>query len=298
VLVRGETGTGKEVIARALHDLSRRKAGPFVPVNCAAIPEQLMESMLFGHEKGAFTGATQSSRGHFEEADHGTIFLDEVGDMALDLQAKILRVLQDRIICPVGSRRQHKVDVRVLAATHQDLERMVEAGRFREDLYYRLRELELHLPPLRERREDILMLCNRFLAEAAQDLGHEVRSELTADALELLQQSPWRGNIRELRHGIKAAALRANGGPIQCEHLDIARAQPREEPANSEPIALDGSSSNAATWKDRLEQQERAALQETLARADGNLTRAAGLFGVPRTTYREKLVKYGLLKAR
>ncbi|MBM4063788.1 MAG: GAF domain-containing protein, partial [Planctomycetes bacterium] len=141
VLLRGETGTGKEVVARALHDLSRRSKGPFVPVNCAAIPEQLMESMLFGHEKGSFTGANQARRGHFEEAHGGTIFLDEIGDMALDLQAKILRVLQDRIVTPIGSRRQVRVDVRILAATHQDLERMVREARFREDLYYRLREL-------------------------------------------------------------------------------------------------------------------------------------------------------------
>ena len=172
VLLRGETGTGKEVIARALHELSRRQKGPFVPVNCAAIPEQLMESMLFGHEKGAFTGAMQTRRGHFEEAHGGTIMLDEIGDMALELQAKILRVLQDRVVAPIGSRRQVRVDVRIIAATHQDLERMVREGRFRQDLYYRLRELEIVLPPLRERREDIPYLIARFLTEAAEELGY------------------------------------------------------------------------------------------------------------------------------
>ena len=295
VLIRGETGTGKEVIARALHDLSRRKSGPFVPVNCAAIPEQLMESMLFGHEKGAFTGATQSSRGHFEEAHGGTLLLDEVGDMALDLQAKILRVLQDRIVTPVGSRRQHKVDVRVLAATHQDLEKMVHEGRFREDLYYRLRELEIFLPPLRERKEDILMLCNRFLAEAQGQLGYDTPQELTTDTLDFLHCYHWRGNIRELRHVLNAAALRAAGGPIQVHHLDMGRTTPQPGMEGmSEPIILDSSS----TWKERLEEQEKTALKETLAQAGGNLTKAAELFGVPRTTYREKLVKNGLLQTK
>lgn len=291
VLIRGETGTGKEVMARALHDLSRRSEGPFIPVNCAAIPEQLMESVLFGHEKGAFTGAAQSTRGHFEEADGGTILLDEVGDMALDLQAKILRVLQDRIVAPVGSRRQRKVDVRVLAATHQDLEQMVEAGDFREDLYYRLRELEIHLPPLRQRTEDLLMLCQQFLTEASRELGYTGVPGLATEAVDFLHQCPWRGNIRELRHTLNGAALRAAGGPIQVHHLDLGRATV----AGHDDVSL---AVDSGTWKERLELQEKAALKETLEKAAGNLTRAAELFGVPRTTYREKLVKHGLLKAK
>jgi len=221
VLLRGETGTGKEVVARALHELSRRSKGPFVPVNCAAIPEQLMESMLFGHEKGSFTGAMQARRGHFEEAHGGTILLDEIGDMAIELQAKILRVLQDRVVVPIGSRRQVRVDVRIIAATHQDLEKMVREGQFRQDLYYRLRELEILLPSLRERSEDITALATRFLSEAAEELGYQEMPELSADAV----------------------------------------------------------------------------LQRTYAEANGNLTRAAELFGVPRTTYREKLVRHGLLEA-
>ncbi len=291
VLIRGETGTGKEVIARAMHELSRRSKGPFVPVNCAAIPEALMESVLFGHEKGAFTGATQSSRGHFEEADQGTIFLDEIGDMAHDLQAKMLRVLQDRVVTPVGSRRQVKVDVRVLAATHQDLESMVKDGRFREDLYFRLRELEIELPALRERREDLLMLCNRFLAEAAGELGYDQPPELATETLDFMHRHAWRGNIRELRHVIKGAALRATGGPILVQHLDLGSvpAAARDEIPGGEALA------SASTWKERLELQEKAALKETFERAGGNLTKAAELFGVPRTTYREKLVKNGLL---
>jgi transcriptional regulator with GAF, ATPase, and Fis domain len=289
VLVRGETGTGKEVIARAIHELSRRKSGPFVPVNCAAIPEQLMESMLFGHEKGAFTGANQNRAGHFEEAHGGTLFLDEIGDMALDLQAKILRALQDRVVMPVGSSRQIKVDVRILAATHQDLEQMTAERRFREDLYYRLRELEIVLPPLRERTEDVLMLSRKFLAEAARELGFDHVPELTTEVLDNLHGRVWRGNIRELRYLLKGAALRSGGAPIRIAHLD--RAPTTDESVGRARID-DGS-----TWKERLEAQERAALVETLERANGNLTKAAQLFGVPRTTYREKLVKNGLLGA-
>ncbi|MEE2886334.1 MAG: sigma-54-dependent Fis family transcriptional regulator [Planctomycetota bacterium] len=290
VLIRGETGTGKEVVARCIHDLSRRNEGPFIAVNCAAIPDQLMESILFGHEKGSFTGASEARTGHFVEADGGTLFLDEVGDMAGDLQAKILRTLQDRIVMPVGSRRQTSVDVRILAATHQNLERMVEAGEFREDLYYRLRELEITIPSLRERSEDILQLCDTFLTEAARDLGLEQAPELAAATLDHLHRLPWRGNIRELRHVIKGAALRAAGGPILVSHLDAG------------PTLVEGEFDTSGTqhdpnmtWKERLEATEREALEQTLSECQGNLTKGAELFGVPRTTYREKLVKNGLL---
>ncbi|MFN3241713.1 MAG: sigma 54-interacting transcriptional regulator [Planctomycetota bacterium] len=302
VLLRGETGTGKEVVARALHELSRRSKGPFVPVNCAAIPEQLMESMLFGHEKGSFTGAMQARRGHFEEAHGGTILLDEIGDMAVELQAKILRVLQDRVVVPIGSRRQVRVDVRIIAATHQDLEKMVREGQFRQDLYYRLRELEILLPSLRERCEDITALATRFLTEAAEELGYEDVPELSADAAVRLQKHAWPGNIRELRHVIKGAALRAGGEAIRVVDLDLDRpglAQPAAEPARPQGIELEAAAGgvDTATWKERLEAQERAVLQRTYAEANGNLTRAAELFGVPRTTYREKLVRHGLLEA-
>jgi len=295
VLIRGETGVGKEVIAAALHDLSKRKKGPFVPVNCAAIPEQLMESMLFGHEKGSFTGAAHARRGHFEEAHGGTIFLDEIGDMSFELQAKILRVLQDRVVSPLGSQKQTKVDVRILAATHQDLEKMVREGRFREDLYFRLRELEIRIPPLRERREDILMLTERFLGETARELGLDRVPELRQDTADWLLHDAWRGNIRELRHAIRGAALRSGGGPVEVKHLDLA-AFSRGAPADA-GLAGAVPTHASGTWKERLEASERAALEETLRQASGNLTKAAELFGVPRTTYREKLVKCGLLKA-
>ena len=291
VLIRGETGTGKEVLARCMHDLSRRKSGPFVAVNCAAIPDQLMESILFGHEKGAFTGATEARSGHFVDADTGTLFLDEIGDMASDLQAKILRTLQDRIVAPVGSRRRVNVDVRIVAATHQNLEKLVESGRFREDLYYRLRELEILIPALRDRSEDILGLCNRFLGESARDLGMERVPELSAAALDHLHHLQWRGNIRELRHLVKGAALRAAPGPILVSHLDTVDSQ-------SSPTGNGEASDSNRTWKERLEASEREALEQTLREAEGNLTRGAALFGVPRTTYREKLVKNGLLDKR
>ena len=288
VLLRGETGTGKEVVARALHDLSRRSKGPFVPVNCAAIPEQLMESMLFGHEKGSFTGAAHTRRGHFEEAHGGTI-----RDMALELQAKILRVLQDRVVQPIGGRRQIKIDVRILAATHQDLEQMVRAGRFREDLYYRLRELEILLPPLRERMEDLEMLSGRFLAEAAEELGLGHLQTMHPDAFVRLRRHPFRGNIRELRHVLKGAALRAAGGTILASHLDLDRPELRASAVGVDMVADAGTA--GLTWKERLEAQEKQALQRTMEAAGGNLTKAAEMFGVPRTTYREKLVRHGLL---
>ncbi|MEO6593129.1 MAG: sigma-54 dependent transcriptional regulator, partial [Planctomycetota bacterium] len=299
VLLRGETGTGKEVVARALHELSRRTKGPFVPVNCAAIPEQLMESMLFGHEKGSFTGALQARRGHFEEAHGGTIFLDEIGDMAIELQAKILRVLQDRVVMPIGGRRQIRVDVRILAATHQDLERMVREGRFREDLYYRLRELEIVLPPLRERREDVRGMATRFLTEAAEELGYDEVPGLSPDAEARLATEQWRGNIRELRHVLKGAALRSGGTVIREAHLDLdRRLEPKSNASSASVVpASQPEPEEGTTWKERLEAQEKEALQRTLAEAGGNLTRAAELFGVPRTTYREKLVRHGLLEA-
>ncbi|MCA8975910.1 MAG: sigma 54-interacting transcriptional regulator, partial [Planctomycetes bacterium] len=301
VLIRGETGVGKEVIAKALHDLSRRSKGPFVPVNCAAIPEQLMESMLFGHEKGSFTGAMQARRGHFEEAHGGTIFLDEIGDMAHELQAKILRVLQDRTVTRIGGQRQVRVDVRIVAATHQDLERMVGEGRFRQDLYYRLRELEITLPPLRERPEDIEMLCGRFLGEAAEELGYDEVPTLAVEAMARLRLMPWPGNIRELRHVIKGAALRAGRGVIQVQHLDLDRNSPPRSPSAVADSATDTDSAAGVdaigTWKERLEAQEKEALKRTFDAAAGNLTRGAELFGVPRTTYREKLMRHGLLSS-
>jgi DNA-binding NtrC family response regulator len=199
------------------------------------------------------------------------------------------------VVCPLGSQKQIKVDVRILAATHQDLEKMVRANQFREDLYFRLRELEIRIPPLRERTEDILFLADRFLREAAAELSQDSVPELRQDTADWLLRHAWRGNIRELRHTLRGAALRACGAPIGIQHLDITPS--RATSGADDLVASTGADASAGTWKERLEASERAALEETLRLSGGNLTKAAELFGVPRTTYREKLVKNGLLKA-
>ena len=288
ILIRGETGSGKEVLARALHEISTRSKGPFVAVNSAAIPAQLMESELFGHIKGSFTGATTDRDGFFVAADGGTLFLDEIGDMELELQAKILRVLETREVTPVGGTRSHPVNVRILAATHQDLEQMVREGRFREDLYYRLRELEIRIPPLRERPEDILELAERFLTEAVKDLPFEGSPRLSPESVRALLDHDWGGNIRELRHTMRTALLRSGGAELRPEHLDLRQSLSSGIPPSE--------ASQEGSWKDRLEAQEREALRRTLDQAGGNLTKAAMLFGLPRTTYRERLIRFGLLQ--
>ena len=291
VLIRGETGTGKEVLARALHDLSRRSEGPFIPVNCAAIPEQLMESMLFGHEKGAFTGATQSTRGHFAEADGGHAPARRGRrhgpGTCRPRSCASCRTAWSLPWARAGSTRSTCASWRPLIKISSAWWRRASSAKTSTT---GLRELEISLPPLRERTEDLLMLCQRFLAEAAQELGYDAVPDLTTETVDFLHRQPWRGNIRELRHVLKGAALRAAGGPIQVQHLDVGRPAPSSDEAMT--------SFGTGSWKERLELQERAALKETLDKATGNLTKAAELFGVPRTTYREKLVKHGLLQAK
>lgn len=289
-----EGAVGLEFLGRAFH-------GQFtVRHDVAAVGNaEGKADVLFNHEHSGsgLVGDLADDREHA---------LDEIGDMAVELQAKILRVLQDRVVTPIGSRRQVQVDVRIVAATHQDLERMVREGRFREDLYYRLRELEIALPPLRERREDVLELARAFAREAAEELGLAKAPAFSADAEQRLLQHGWRGNIRELRHVVKGAVLRAGGAAIAPAHLDLDRrvelvANPHAAApaAGAAPAAAASASAGAtaATWRERLEAQEKEALQRTLAEANGNLTRGAELFGVPRTTYREKLVRHGLLEA-
>jgi len=281
VLIRGESGTGKELIARALHYASPRAAGPLVKVNCAALAESLLEAELFGHEKGAFTGAVAGRKGRFELADGGSIFLDEIGDLPPHLQVKLLRVLQEREFERVGSSRPIKVDVRLLAATHRNLEALVREGRFREDLYYRINVVTIVLPPLRERREDLPPLIEHFLSAFAGKNGKTVRG-LTREAREALLRYDYPGNIRELENLMERAVVLTRDDVIGVEDLPLTL----ETPA---PGSGEGAGLIAA-----VEGLERRMIQEALAKADGTQTRAAELLGISERVLRYKLRKYGL----
>ena len=278
VLITGETGTGKEVVARALHRHGRRAAKPFVAVNCAAIPADLLESQLFGHVRGAFTGAVADRAGSFRDADGGTLFLDEIGDMAPALQAKLLRVLQERVVTPVGG-KPIPIDVRILAATHQDLAGMVAAGRFREDLFWRLGVVPVRLPPLRERLSDIMPLAEHFLALA----GGTPRA-LSAEAAALLVAHPWPGNVRELRNAMERAAALARRPVITGEDLAFLR----RAPARGETDWLAGDLPEAVA---RLEM---AMIRAALDATGGNRTEAARRLNIHRQLLYEKLRRYGM----
>ena len=284
VLVRGESGTGKELVAQALHQRSARRAKPFIAVNCAAISRELVESELFGHEKGAFTGADARRIGKFEAANGGTIFLDEIGDMAPETQAKVLRVLQERSFEPVGGNRAVTVDVRVVAATHRDLEAEVKAGRFREDLYYRLKVVEMTLPPLRERLEDVPLLAQRFLDQVAERLGR-ARKPISAEALARLVTCSWRGNVRELRNAIERAAVLASGDEIQAGDLAL-----DGEPAvtSADPLVLPGVPFRDAK-RHTVESFERAYLIKALREHGGNVSRTAEAIGMVRQSLQQKI---------
>jgi DNA-binding NtrC family response regulator len=291
VLVRGESGTGKELVAQALHQRSPRKSRPFVAVNCAAISRELVESELFGHEKGAFTGADAKRVGRFEAADGGTIFLDEIGDMPPETQAKVLRVLQERSLERVGSTKPVAVDVRVVAATHRDLEAEVKSGRFREDLYYRLRVVEIELPPLRERPEDIPALVDRFLVQVAERLGREKR-RVSASALTSLARHPWPGNVRELRNVVEQAAVLAAGEGIEEEDLGLASAMA----SSARDVA--SAAAHAATFSDAkrraTEEFERDYLLRALRAHGGNISRTAEAIGMVRQSLQQKIRELGL----
>ncbi len=281
VLIRGESGTGKELIARALHYASPRATGPLVKVNCAALAESLLEAELFGHEKGAFTGAVASRKGRFELAGGGSIFLDEIGDLPPHLQVKLLRVLQEREFERVGSSRPIKVDVRLLAATHRNLEALVRDGRFREDLYYRINVVTIVLPPLRERREDLPPLIEHFLRVFAGKNGKTVRG-LTREAREALLRYDYPGNIRELENLMERAVVLTRDDVIGVEDLPLALEAPA--PASGEDAGLIAA----------VEGLERRMIREALAKADGTQTRAAELLGISERVLRYKLKKYGL----
>jgi DNA-binding NtrC family response regulator len=282
VLLSGETGTGKEVAARVLHDASKRRGKPFVAVNCAAIPADLLESELFGHVKGAFTGASADRTGCFVAADGGTLLLDEVGDMPLPMQAKLLRVIQERQITPLGSNRLTPVDIRLVAATHRDLKAMVESGEFREDLLYRLNIIPIELPPLRERLADILPLAEHFLAEAAIRRSRDMR--LSASAQRLLLGYSWPGNVRELRNAIERANALAPGPSITAEDLGFLSAKPDD----GQPLL--SASFFKMSLPDAVEAVERAMISHALKLADNNRTDAARRLGISRQTLYAKLV--------
>jgi transcriptional regulator with GAF, ATPase, and Fis domain len=300
VLVTGESGTGKELLVRALHANSRRAGKPFVPVNCGAIPRELLESELFGHEKGAFTSAIRTRQGRFELAEGGTIFLDEIGEMDLSLQVKILRALQEKEFERVGGGKTLKADVRIVAATNRDLEAEVQAGRFREDLYYRLNVIPLHLPPLRERGDDVLLLAEHFLRRFCRQKG---RTPLTfsAEARGLVLSYPWPGNVRELENFMERLS-------ILCEHEVIGAVDlPRkilDTAGLAPPVAPSACAATGFRWprlsdlaeramglKEFLDTMEEKLLVEALERAGGVKNQAAELLGIKRTTLIEKLKK-------
>jgi transcriptional regulator with PAS, ATPase and Fis domain len=283
VLITGESGTGKELIARALHSGSPRANRPFVPVNCAAIPEELLESELFGHIRGAFTGAHTARAGMFQLADGGTIFLDEVGDMPLVLQAKLLRVLQDRHVRPVGSDRALPVDVRVIAATNKNLEKAVEKGGFREDLFYRLQVIPIHLPPLRARRSDIPLLLQHFLEKTNRKYSRD--AQLTPEAMVHLWEYDWPGNVRELENIIERLVVLNDTGYIDTDNLPSSVRAFISEKKIPTPT-LDGGELNLQR---AVELFENRLIDEALRRTNGNRSAAAQILGVKRTTLLSKL---------
>lgn len=286
VLIEGESGTGKELVARALHSLSPRSGRKFVAVNCAALSPQLMESELFGHEKGAFTGAMQRRIGRFEEADGGTLFLDEIGEIDIPTQVKLLRVLAERSIERVGSNTSIPVNVRVIAATNRNLEAMVQEGTFRLDLYQRLNVISLHLPPLRERRGDIVLMAHAFARELSEQNGRP-GTTLSRPALELLRGYNWPGNVRQLRTAVEHGVVMSSGTEVQPtdlpEYLNTPAAQPQEIMRGSTDFELE----NAPSLN--LQYLERRAIRLALQRTGGNRTAAAGLLGINRRTLQRKM---------
>jgi DNA-binding NtrC family response regulator len=280
VLITGETGSGKEVVARAIHRHGRRSARPFVAVNCAAIPSELLESQLFGHARGAFTGAVGDRLGSFREAEGGTLFLDEIGDMSLQMQAKLLRVLQDRVVAPVGGRAV-PVDIRIVAATHRDLPLLVDAGQFRQDLFFRLQVVPIHLPPLRERLVDIIPLAEHFLHATAPD---GVSRRLSPGAASCLLAYGWPGNVRELANAMARAAALSRGPVITTDDLNFLL--PANMPAMASPPDADWLEGDLPTALARL---ERAKIERALREAGGNRAEAARQLNITRQSLYERL---------
>jgi two-component system, NtrC family, response regulator len=282
VLIEGETGTGKELVARAIHRYSDRERRPFIAVNCAAIPATLLESELFGHVKGAFTGAFQPRAGKFREADGGTLFLDEIGDMNLEMQAKILRVLQDKIVTPVGGQSSQHVNVRIVAATHHDLAKNVMEGGFRRDLFYRLNVLSILLPPLRERGSDILLLAEHFLRQFDQ-------KSLSADAATLLLEHSWPGNVRELENLLRSSSLTARSSVIDAQDLALPRINKKANSQLEELLQLD--------FRTAVNRLERLLLEKALEKAKGNRAEAARMLKIHRQLLYAKLKEHGFSRS-
>ena len=323
VLITGESGTGKELIAEALHRASKRSPHPLVKVSCAALPETLLETELFGHEKGSFTGAMAMRKGRFETANKGTIFLDEIGEMTPGTQTKLLRILQEREFERIGSNIPIKIDIRVITATNRNLAEEVDRGKFREDLYYRLNVIHIHMPPLRERKEDIPLLVEHFLVKYRHAPG-AIPTTISEEALQRLVAYDWPGNVRELENAIERAVVLSRGNPITLEHLplgdarearDRARLAERrsrleedqaelsdrrdqldsdEAQAETEEIASNGGHANGGAFKDRVAALERQLIKEALERAGGNRTKAADDLGIYRRLLYAKIKEYGL----
>ena len=296
VLLSGESGTGKELFARAIHYASSRATGPLVALNCAGIPETLLESELFGYERGAFTDAKKSKPGRFQLADRGTLFLDEIGEMSLTAQAKLLRVLEDRTVDRLGGMRGTHVDIRVIGATNQDLPDLIKKGRFREDLYYRFNVCPLHIPSLRERREDIAALLESFIKQLQRERGSRLRG-ISREALNVLQRYPWPGNVRELHNLIERLAITCKEGEIAPEHLPAEFVTVGAGLADGHPT-LTGrpirSTSDLLSLGLSIDEMEKAMLQEALAKTGGNVSEASRLLKITRNTLRYRMAKYDL----
>ena len=295
VLITGESGTGKELVAKAIHINSQRKEGPFISVNCAALPENLLESELFGHEKGAFTGAISLRKGRFELAHMGSLFLDEIGELPLGLQAKLLRVLQEQTFERVGGSKSISVDVRIITATNKDLKEEVDRGNFREDLYYRLNVLHIHLPPLRERLDDIPMLVAHFLAKQKQLLGRE-KLEIAPEALRFLARLPWEGNIRELENTIERAAILCSDGLITVEDVQPDADHALTDPNLEKELDIDRIISQGNRLPEVLDTIEKKMIETALEKAGNVQAHAAEDLGITKSLLQYKIKKYGIHK--
>ena len=288
VLITGETGTGKEMVAHAIHNLSPRKNKPFVIINCAGLVENLLESELFGHVKGAFTGAIRDKPGLFEVANEGTIFLDEIGELPLSLQAKLLRVLEYREIQRVGDTKTRKVDVRIIAATNVDLKAMVEAEKYRKDLFFRLNSFCINIPPLRDGREDIPLLCQHFISQLNEELKKDIKG-VTQDVLNLFMELPWEGNVRELKNVIERAYIMAKGEFITIDDI------PTEYKEMSEKKSTKIDENELGDSPTTLAEMEKRYIAKILKLTSGNRSQAAKILGLSRRSLYRKLKRYGLL---